>query len=103
MDASQIRRKGSTDFVAYYDSLCALQNTCPVASIRACAEEGVLNCNVYKLKKCDWHPILSALRVNTVLHTIVFHEKWEERALQQFRGVYILARVPTTGAVYMFP
>ena len=79
MEAVQIRQRGAEDFAAYYESLCALQDICPVASIRAGVKEGVLNCHVRRLKKEDWHPILSALKINKVLRTIVFFEKWEER------------------------
>lgn len=79
MEAVQIRQRGAEDFAAYYESLCALQDICPVASIRAGVKEGVLNCHVGRLKTEDWQPVLAALKINKVLHTIVFFDKWEQR------------------------
>ena len=75
MEAVRIRQRGAEDFAAYYESLCALQDTCPVASIRAGVKEGVLNCHTYRLKKADWYPLVTALQINRVLHTIVFYNK----------------------------
>ena len=43
MEAVCIRQRGAEDFVAYYESLCALEDTCPIASIRSGAKEGVLS------------------------------------------------------------
>ncbi len=79
MEAVQIRQRGAEDFASYYESLCALEDTCPVASIRAGAREGVLTCLVYRIQKADWHPLLAALRINKALHTVVFYDKWENR------------------------
>lgn len=80
MEAARIRQRGAEDFSTYYESLCALQDTCPVASIRAGVKECVLNCQAYRLKKADWHPLLTALQINRALHTVVFYNKWKERA-----------------------
>ena len=85
MEAVQIRRRGAEDFASYYESLCALQDTCPVASIRAGVKEGVLTCPVYRLKKADWHPLLTALQINKALHTVVFHDRWEDRVYPTVR------------------
>ena len=87
MEAVQIRQRGAEDFAAYYESLCALQDICPVASIRAGVKEGVLNCHIRRLKKDDWHPVLTALKINKVLHTVVFYEKWEERVYPAIKNL----------------
>ena len=71
MAAVRIRQRGAEDFVAYYESLCALEDTCPIASIRSGAKEGVLSCRVYKAKRNDWHPLLAALQINKALHTVL--------------------------------
>ena len=87
MEAVCIRQRGAEDFVAYYESLCALEDTCPIASIRSGAKEGVLSCRVYKAKRNDWHPFLTALQINKALHTVVFIDKWEERLYQTVRSI----------------
>lgn len=83
----KIRQRGSTDFNSYYDTLCILQNTHPVTSIRACVGDGVFHCHVYRLKQNDWHPLLTALSANRVFRTVVFYDKWDEKALYQLRGM----------------
>ena len=85
MEAVQIRQRGAEDFSSYYESLCALEGTCPVASIRVSAKEGVLTCPVYRLQCSDWHPLLTALRINKALHTVVFYDKWEVRVYPTVR------------------
>ena len=87
MEAVRIRQRGAEDFAAYYESLCALQDTCPVASIRAGVKEGVLNCHTYRLKKADWYPLLTALQINRALHTVVFYNKWKERIYPNLRRI----------------
>ena len=89
MDAREARQQAAAHFTAYYERLCALQNTCPVSSIRAAASEGLLNCQVYRLSRPDWQPILAALRVNRSLHTLVFYDKWKEKAYLQLKGKLI--------------
>jgi centrosomal protein CEP78 len=94
MDHHHCWQKGATDFVTYYDGLCSLQSTYPVASIRGCAEVGVLNCQMNRIKRADWNPILTALRANRTLHTVVFHYKWEEKAQMFFNDETCRARIP---------
>ena len=86
MDAKEARQQAAVHFTAYYERLCAQQNTCPMSSIRAAASEGQLNCQIYRLGKTDWQPILAALRVNKALHTLVFYDKWKEEAFLQLKG-----------------
>ena len=80
----------ATDFISYYETLCAVQSSCPVSSVRAAAKEGVLNCQVYRLSWSDWQPILTAVSANrSSLHTLVFLDKWRERAYTQLTGVCV--------------
>jgi len=96
MEAARIRQRGAEDFSTYYESLCALQDTCPVASIRTGVKECVLNCQAYRLKKADWHPLLTALQINRALHTVVFYNKWKERAYPALRrNGYGIGQKPT--------
>ena len=87
MEAVRIHQRGAEDFVAYYASLCALEDTCPIASIRSGAKEGVLSCRVYKAKRNDWHPLLTALQINKALDTVAFIDKWEERLYPTVRSI----------------
>ena len=38
------------------------------------------------MSRTDWKPILTALSVNRALHTLVFHDKWKEKAYTQLKG-----------------
>ena len=87
MEAARLRhQQAALDFKSHYETLCALQSTCPIASVRTGAKNGVLNCQVYRLSRSDWKPILTALSVNTALHTLVFNDKWKEKAYTQLKG-----------------
>ena len=79
MDVARVRHKGLHDFASYYEHLCAVEGSCPVASVLSGAREGVLSCRLLRLSASDWRPLLAALRVNRALHTAVFHDRWEER------------------------
>ena len=98
--AAQIKRNGAKDFISFYSSLCALQNSYPNASIKACAKEGVLNCHLQTLERQSLHPILTALRVNTVLHTVVFYNRWQEKAHLHYRGD-VLNRSSVDSVIYI--
>ena len=87
METVRIRQRGAKGFVGYYESLCALDDICPVARILAAAKEGVLNCHAYRMKRADWHPLLAAVQINRALHTIVFYDKWEERLYPAVRRI----------------
>ena len=85
----RLEKNGAKDFVSFYSSLCALQSSYPVACVSACAREGVLNCHLHTIERLDLHPILSALRVNTVLHTVVFYNKWQEKAIPSLQRFWL--------------
>ena len=86
MDVALIRTNGARDFLSFYTSLCAIHNLCPISNIKACIKEGVLNCHLHTIDRQDLHPILTALRVNTVLHIVVFYNKWQEKAYHYYKG-----------------
>ena len=89
----------ATDFISYYETLCAVQSSCPVSSVRAAAKEGVLNCQVYRLSWSDWQPILTAVSANrSSLHTLVFLDKWKERAYTQLTGACVCVCVCVCGS-----
>eukprot|EP00731_Ephydatia_muelleri_P010557 Em0005g1143a len=89
MSIAQIRQRGAKNFEDYYQSLCALESTTPVASVLAGAKLNTLKCNASQLRASDWHPLLSALQINKTFHTIAIYKKWED--------VYLTRDVRTTG------
>lgn len=91
MSIAQIRQRGAKNFEAYYQSLCALESTTPVAGILAGAKLTTLKCNASQLRASDWHPLLSALQINKTFHTVAIYKKWED--------VYLSQDVRTTGKV----
>ncbi|XP_041600474.1 centrosomal protein of 78 kDa isoform X2 [Vulpes lagopus] len=64
IDSAKLRRDGAADFFSHYEYLCALQDSVPLPSVRACLREGVLDLNADRLRGVDWAPLLSTLRVN---------------------------------------
>ncbi|XP_072618862.1 centrosomal protein of 78 kDa isoform X11 [Vulpes vulpes] len=64
IDSAKLRRDGAADFFSHYEYLCALQDSVPLPSVRACLREGVLDFNADRLRGVDWAPLLSTLRVN---------------------------------------
>ena len=82
-------RSNASDFASYYTSLCALHNCCPVQSVCNSVKEGVLYCQARRVRRGDWMPILTALKVNQLLHTLVFQARWEEKGKSLLKGVEI--------------
>ncbi|XP_062518814.1 centrosomal protein of 78 kDa-like isoform X2 [Corticium candelabrum] len=68
----QIRQRGSVDFPAYYESLCALQDTCPLREVLSGARQGRIEVNADRVRAPDWYPLLKALQINKSLNHIAF-------------------------------
>ena len=81
MSIAQLRQRGATNFEAYYQSLCALESTSPIAGILTGAKLNTLKCNASQLRPSDWHPLLTALQINKTFHTISIYKKWEDTYL----------------------
>ena len=65
----QVRQRGSIDFPSYYESLCALQDTCPLREILSGARQGRIEVNADRVRLSDWYPLLKALQINkSLLH-----------------------------------
>ena len=67
MESVQARQRGALDFEGYYRQLCALQDTCPLASVKAHLAQGVLDLNGDRIRAPDWAPVLKAVRINKSL------------------------------------
>lgn len=94
MESSRSRSyPNSADFLSHYSNLCALHNCYPIQAIRNSVKEGVLNCQVCRLRKGDWMPLLTALKVNQVLHTVVFHRRWDEKGQSLLKGQANLSNI----------
>ncbi|XP_053061212.1 centrosomal protein of 78 kDa isoform X6 [Acinonyx jubatus] len=79
IDSVKLRRDSAADFFSHYEYLCALQDSVPLPSVRACLREGVLDFNADRLRVVDWAPLLSTLKINKDLPLISiksFFQSW---------------------------
>uniref|UniRef100_G3TA78 Centrosomal protein of 78 kDa n=1 Tax=Loxodonta africana TaxID=9785 RepID=G3TA78_LOXAF len=79
IDSVKLRRDSAADFYSHYEYLCALQDSVPLAAVRACLREGVLDFDADRLRVVDWAPLLSTLKVNKNLPLISiksFFQPW---------------------------
>ncbi|EDV29690.1 uncharacterized protein TRIADDRAFT_52351 [Trichoplax adhaerens] len=72
IETVQERHRGQYDFGAYYDNLCAIQNTCPVPAIKANLRKSILDCKADRIRLIDWPPLIEALRINKSLRAVIF-------------------------------
>ena len=70
IESVQARHHGSHDFESYYTQLCALQDTCPLTSVKAHLSEGALDLNADRIRLPDWTPILNTLKINKSLEFV---------------------------------
>ena len=90
MEAVLVRQRGAVNFGSYYESLCALENVCPIHQIRTTSKDGIIDCNCDRLRRADWHPLTTALKVNKSLREIKLKVKWKHLyANCEFLFVYI--------------
>ncbi|XP_077615479.1 centrosomal protein of 78 kDa isoform X1 [Crocuta crocuta] len=79
IDSVKLRRDCAADFFSHYEYLCALQDSVPLPSVRACLREGVLDFNADRLRVVDWAPLLSTLKINKDLPLVSvksFFQPW---------------------------
>ncbi|XP_045879940.1 centrosomal protein of 78 kDa isoform X2 [Meles meles] len=79
IDSVKLRRDTAADFFSHYEYLCALQDSVPLPSVRACLREGVLDFNADRLRLVDWAPLLSTLKINKDLPLVSiksFFQPW---------------------------
>ncbi|KAG8519835.1 Centrosomal protein of 78 kDa, partial [Galemys pyrenaicus] len=96
IDSVKLRRNSAADFFSHYEYLCALQDSVPLPSVRACLREGVLDFNADRLRVVDWAPLLSTLKVNKDLPLISiksFFQPWLGETVSD-RNKVCRSRVP---------
>uniref|UniRef100_A0A7N5P3Z0 Uncharacterized protein n=1 Tax=Ailuropoda melanoleuca TaxID=9646 RepID=A0A7N5P3Z0_AILME len=74
----KLRRDIAADF-SHSEYLCALQDSVPLPSVRACLREGVPDFNADRLRIVDWAPLLSTLKINKDLPLVSiksFFQPW---------------------------
>ncbi|KAI3372713.1 hypothetical protein L3Q82_023181, partial [Scortum barcoo] len=76
-DNAQIRLRGAQDFMAYYDFVCARQESAPVPAIKMNLDKGMLDFNGDRVKLTDWPPILSSISINKHLHHIAISSTYQ--------------------------
>ncbi|XP_010585798.1 centrosomal protein of 78 kDa isoform X2 [Loxodonta africana] len=96
IDSVKLRRDSAADFYSHYEYLCALQDSVPLAAVRACLREGVLDFDADRLRVVDWAPLLSTLKVNKNLPLISiksFFQPWLGETVSDRSKVY-RSRIP---------
>ncbi|XP_034026533.1 centrosomal protein of 78 kDa isoform X2 [Thalassophryne amazonica] len=76
-DYSWIRRRGSQDFMAYYDLACARQELVPLPAVKVKLAQGILDFNGDRVQLTDWPPILSSISINKHLHHIAIRSTFK--------------------------
>ncbi|XP_014880812.1 centrosomal protein of 78 kDa isoform X2 [Poecilia latipinna] len=76
-NSAQIRRQGPHDFLAYYEFLCAKQDSVPVNAVKINLDKGMLDFNGDKLKLVDWPPILGSISINKHLRHIAISSTFQ--------------------------
>lgn len=77
MESVAMRQSGAYDFETHYESLCALQSTCPIPAVKANLNEGVLDLNGDRIRSNDWVPVLDSLRINKTLEFIAIRSYYQ--------------------------
>ncbi|KAK7489948.1 hypothetical protein BaRGS_00018813 [Batillaria attramentaria] len=70
IESVQARQRGAYDFESHYDNLCALQDSVPLAAVKAHLSSGVLDINADRVRATDWMPILNTLQINKSLEYV---------------------------------
>ncbi|XP_072289604.1 centrosomal protein of 78 kDa-like [Eucyclogobius newberryi] len=76
-DSAQIRRRGAHDFLAYYDFVCARQESVPLRAVTMNLDKGMLDFNGDRIKLSDWPPILDSISINKQLHHIAISSTYQ--------------------------
>ncbi|KAH0617166.1 hypothetical protein JD844_028906 [Phrynosoma platyrhinos] len=97
IESVKIRRQCILDFYSHYEHLCAVQGSAPLASVQAKKLEGVLDINADRIKAADWVPLLTAIRHNKTLPSIVIkslHHQGHADLGSERQGPYTRRRIP---------
>ncbi|XP_065069197.1 centrosomal protein of 78 kDa-like [Rhopilema esculentum] len=96
MDFKKGKQKKQENFKDNYEQLCAIQDSCPLATITANLQELLIDCNADRIRLSDWTPILKAIKSDDSLKSIAFRSFWQPNAYSQEstsqQRAYILRR-----------
>ncbi|XP_076438953.1 centrosomal protein of 78 kDa-like isoform X2 [Babylonia areolata] len=70
IESVQARQRGAYDFESHYDNLCALQDSVPLAAVKANLSSGILDINADRVRAPDWPPIIHTLQINKSLEYV---------------------------------
>ena len=76
-ESVQVRHRGAWDFASYYESLCVLQDSCPLAAVKTNLSLNILDVNADRVREEDWEPIISSIKINKSLETIAFRSYYD--------------------------
>ncbi|XP_054979687.1 centrosomal protein of 78 kDa isoform X2 [Sorex araneus] len=79
LDAEPRLQCAAADFVSQYESLCALQDSAPLADVRACLRGGELDVPADRLRLADWTPLLRALQAARHLPRVAVRSSFQPR------------------------
>lgn len=69
-DNAQIQQRGARDFLAYYETACAKQDSMPLSAVKMHLDKEMLDFNGDRVTFPDWAPILSSICINKHLHHV---------------------------------
>ncbi|CAG5124619.1 unnamed protein product, partial [Candidula unifasciata] len=70
IESVQARQRGAFNFEDHYENLCALQDSAPLAAVKAHLAKGVLDLNGDRIRLNDWSPIINTIKINRSLQLI---------------------------------
>ncbi|XP_075245171.1 centrosomal protein of 78 kDa-like [Convolutriloba macropyga] len=76
-ESVQVRQRGAWDFASYYESLCVLQDSCPLQAVKANLNLNTLDINADRVRDEDWEPILNSIKINKSLEFIAFRSYYD--------------------------
>ncbi|XP_053558451.1 centrosomal protein of 78 kDa [Bombina bombina] len=98
IDSVRLRRQGAMDFRSHYEYLCVLQDSVPLAAVKASVRQGILSFNADRIKLSDWPPIINTLKINKSLTSVSIKSCHQpglgESAGAEKYGIHFRRRIP---------
>ncbi|XP_063720906.1 centrosomal protein of 78 kDa-like [Symsagittifera roscoffensis] len=76
-ESVQVRQRGAWDFASYYESLCVLQDSCPLQAVKANLNVNTLDINADRVREEDWEPIFNSIKINKSLEFIAVRSYYD--------------------------
>ena len=84
------RQKNALDFKSCYESVCALQGSCPLSIVTANLGDESIDCNADRISLQDWDPIVNATRINKHLRVIALRSYWQDKIDTGQSGIFVI-------------